>query len=566
MKPNVLVPHVIGFMLFVIQLSIGTAFALDVQAVIDKNPVIVDESFMLTITANDDLPRNAFQSDVLTQSFIVGATSVDRSTSIINGQMERLTRWRVTLIARRPGQYEIPSFNIDGTRTAPIVVDVVEPSDTNNERGPVFVTAEVDNLTPYVQQQVRYTVKLHLAQTLESGTISPPEINHADIQQASNDDDQQEIIDGQRYRVITRTYFITPRRSGELLIQGSRFDGQVRETSSRSFATFSRPQSVTALAPDITLEVRAQPVDYNGLWLPSEQVVLTEEWDEDRRFIVGEPINRVVTLTAQGVRDEQLPDLTFDYPSVLRFYPERTDRNSFSRQGQRFAQARYRGVLIPTQAGTFELPAIELTWWDIKAERMRTTQLPARSIEVHEPAGGLASPLVQSTDSPPPSTQLDQPEAQQPASKPRWWAVAAICFAVLWLLTLAVAIWLWHRYTELRGPSPQHAPDQVPHAGRQPLRALQHACKRNDAAATYKALSQWLKTTELPFSTPAQLANWSNDEAFSSAIVSMERALFSQHKTSWEKGPVLWRGVQRLHRPSVATEQQAKLPSLYGKQ
>ena len=565
MIAKVFMPVVLGVLLVVAQLSTASALAFEVRADIDKNPVIVDESFTLTVTANDDLPRNAFQSEVLVNSFIVGATSVDRSTSIINGQAERQTRWRVTLIARRPGQYEIPSFNIDGARTSPIVVDVVEPSDSPSERGPVFVTAEVDNVTPYVQQQVRYTVKLHLAQTLESGSISPPELNHADIQQASNDEDRQEIIEGQRYRVITRTYFITPRRSGELLIQGSRFDGQVRDTSSRSFATFSRPQSVTALAPDITLEVQAQPADFNGHWLPSEQVVLSEEWDEERRYIVGEPINRVITLTAQGVRDEQLPDLTFDYPAGLRFYPERTDRDSFSRQGQRFAQAQYRGVLIPAQAGTVELPAVEVIWWDVNAERLRTARIAARRIEVHEPAGGLASPIAQQPDTPPASTESSQPTMPSDAPAPRWWPLAATVFATLWLLTLAMAVWLWRRYTKLRGQSSRHEPLQVPVSSREPLRQLQQACKQNDAEAAYPALTRWIKTTALPVASPAQLASWSNDESFNNAILTLEGALFSQAKSRWEQGNDLWKGVQRLHRKPKTQANTAKLPNLYSK-
>ena len=563
MIPKVFVPYLVGAVLVILQLTINTALALEVQAVIDKNPVIVDESFTLTVSANDDLPRNAFQSDVLTGSFIVGATSVDRSTSIINGQMERLTRWRVTLIARRPGQYEIPSFNIDGKRTAPIVVDVVEPSESPSERGPVFVTAEVDNLHPFVQQQVRYTVKLHLAQTLESGSISPPDIDHADLQQASNDEDRQEIVDGQRYRVITRTYFITPRRSGELTIQGSRFDGQVRDSSTRSFATFSRPQSVTALAPDITLDVQAQPADYDGHWLPSEQVVLSEEWDEERRFIVGEPINRVVTLTALGVRDEQLPELTFNYPAELRFYPERTDRDSFTRQGQRFAQAQYRGVLIPAQAGAFELPSVEVTWWDISAERLRTASIPARRIDVHEPAGGLTSPLAQPSEPPQPSTEPTLLSGPHVTARSGWWIAATLVFAALWLFTLALAIWLWRRDAQPRRDPTVRNPPQVPVASRQPLRDLQQACKGNDAPATYSALNRWLKTTELPATNPAQLADWSDDEAFSSAILSLERALFSQHKTSWEQGQALWGGVQRLHQRPPKAADQAKLPSLY---
>ena len=554
-------PYLIGLVLTIIQLTINSASALEVNAEIDKNPVIVDESFTLTVTANDDVPRNAFRSDALLNTFIVGATSVDRSTSIINGQMERQTRWRVNLIARRAGQFEIPSFNIDGVRTSPIVVDVIEPSTSPSERGPVFMTTEIDNHTPYVQQQVRYTVRLHLAQTLENGSISPPDVANADIQQASNDDDQQEIIDGQRYRVITRTYFITPRRSGELVIQGSRFDGQVRDTSSRSFATFSRPQHVATLAPDVTLSVQPQPSDYPGHWLPSEQVVLTEEWDTDRRLIVGEPINRHITLTAQGVRDEQLPDIQVEYPAGLRFYPERTDRDSFSRQGQRVAQAQFRGVIIPAHAGTFELPSIDIQWWDVNAEQVRTASIPARTIEVFAPAGGIESPLAQEHQ-PDLTTPVGVDNPSVAPSHSFGWVIGVALLAVLWLATLVIALVLWRRLKNTSLTSNHHGDQLVPATSRESLRLLKQACQRNDATAAYTALNAWLTTTELNASSPSQLSEVSQNEMLTNAINSLEASLFSQTKPTWTEGDALWQGIQQLHRRESAIDA-ARLPDIY---
>lgn len=541
------------------------AEAFDVRAEVDKNPVIADESFTLTITANDDLPRNAFRSDALTRHFIVGATSVDRSTQLINGQMSRQTRWQLTLIARNPGQYEIPSFTIEGRRTSPIVVDVVAPGDSESQRGPVFVTAEVDNQTPYVQQQVRYTVRLHIAQTLESGSISPPEVEHADIQQASNDEDRQDIIDGQRYRVITRTYFITPRRSGPLSIQGSRFDGQIRDNTSRSFATFSRPQTVSALAADIDIDVQAQPQNYQGHWLPSEQVTLNEEWDDSQRLIVGEPISRRITLTAQGVRDEQLPDIEIMLPEGMRYYPERTERDSFSRQGQRFAQAQFRGVIIPARAGTFQLPAIDVQWWDVERQQQRSATIPAREIEVHEPAGGLASPFAQAelgeANNPPPSAMAPMIVAP---SKPGYWRTATLIFGCLWLVTLAAALWLWATKHRKARPIAVPEPDgQVPKSSRQPLQALKHACAGSDAQAAHQALQRWLQSRPGAYQSARQLADTLHSQALHDALDGLEHALYAANKEPWRGGPQLWQAIQRLHQQPAKATTDAKLPSLY---
>lgn len=549
------------------------AWAISVTATVDKNPVIVDESFTLTITADDDLPRTSFRPDELLNNFVVGGTSVDRSTQLIQGQMSRQTRWRVTLVARRAGQFEIPSFTIENQRTAPIVLDVVEASASDSQRGPVFITAEVDNESPYIQQQIRYTVRLHLANSLETGSISPPQIENADIQQANNDDDSQTLIDGQRYRVITRTYFITPRRSGQFYINGSRFDGQIRDNSSHAFATLSRPQTVTALAPDIELTVRPQPADFDATWLPSEQVTLEETWQDDQRFIVGEPINRQITLTSQGVRHEQLPDIEFSYPANLRYYPERTDRDSFSRAGQRFAQAIFRGVIIPSQAGTYSLPPVEVSWWDVASEELRTARIEGREIEVHEPAGGMASPtsmpLANASNGP-----TEQPSiASQGATQQSWWSISASIFLALWLVTLAslIGVILYHRKAKNQTGAkakPVKSANQVPLASRKPLKSLKSACYSGDPEKAQQALIAWAKSKNTQGSLQGGLqsvARELNSIELEQAILELEASLYSKDRHAWAGGPALWQAIQKLHHIGPEQRKKSELPSLYGK-
>ncbi|MGX5914527.1 BatD family protein [Aliidiomarina sp. Khilg15.8] len=540
------------------------ALAITLQASVDKNPVIANESFTLTIAADEDIPRAAFRSEQLLDDFVVGATSVDRSTRLIQGQMSRQTRWQVTLVARQPGTYQIPSFSIEGAQTQPIELEVVAASPDDGDRGPVFLTATLDNQTPYVQQQIRYEVKLHLAQTLESGSISPPQLDNADIQQLGRDEDREEVVDGQRYRVISRTYLITPRRSGDFTLQGSRFDGQVRDANARGFASFSRPQSVTALAPEVELRVKAQPPEYTGRWLPSQQVVLEDELEQEQRFQVGEPVTRRITLTAEGVREDQLPDLDISYPDSLRFYPERTQRESFNHQGERIAQATFNGVFIPTEAGTYELPAVEVPWWNINTDTLQTARLPAREITVHEPAGGVASPTA--VDTGPTAGASPEPRSPTiilPTGQTSLWSWLTTLFALLWLLTLILCGWLWFKP---RQPQAKVKSSQVPAPSRKPLQQLKLACRKNDAPAAREALLAWANS-RLP-GAPAyhdldSLSAALENDTLTEQTAHLQRALYAGRQETWEHGDALWQAIQQLHVKDRQPASDSGLPSLY---
>lgn len=542
------------------------AQSLNVRVEVDKNPVIVNESFLLTITADDELPRTAFRSDPLHGEFVVGATSVDSSTRLINGQLNRQTRWQVTLVARRPGTYQIPSFDIYGQMTQPIDIEVIETSGSGDARGPVYLTATLDNESPYIQQQLRYEVKLYLAHTLETGSINPPEVENADIQQTSTDEESQEIIDGQRYRIISRTYLITPRRSGPLTIQGSRFDGQVRDETQRSFASFNRARSVTAIAPDLDIQVKPQPDDFRGRWLPSEHVVLEEEWDDQQHFIAGEPINRRITLTAQGVRAEQLPDVSVEYPTGMRYYPERTERDSYSRGGERLAQAVFRGVVIPSQPGTYTLPAVEVNWWDVRADEPRTETLPERTIEVHPPAGGMSSPTAQQElgeDPAPLAEPIAEPTAESsvPVQNALWSPWTSLLLG-LWLVTLALSAWLGYLLLKQRSPdTAKHSKRSVPAASRAPLQQLKIACKQNNPAQAKQALLAWARSRHSEFhgGLEALAVQLGNDD-FTHAVQELHQHLYSQNKTPWKGGKQLWQAMQQLHRPSRASRKKSLQP------
>jgi hypothetical protein len=131
---------------------------------------MADESFNLTITANDDVDRSAFDPSVLMKDFVVGRTSVSTQTQMINFNTTRTTIWTTLLIPRKQGRFTIPAFNVDGQSTQAISLMVVPVSaNASAQSRDIFITTELDVPEAYLQQQLRYTVKLYLGQDLQRG-------------------------------------------------------------------------------------------------------------------------------------------------------------------------------------------------------------------------------------------------------------------------------------------------------------------------------------------------------------------------------------------------------------
>lgn len=554
-------------------LILSWASAADAQqaiASIDRNPVVEHSAFVLTVTSDESLTRDAFAPEQLINDFEVRSTSVSSSTSIINGERTRTTEWRVTLLAPSAGNHEIPAFAIGSSSTAPIKVEVVRGADQPSQDRNSFVEASLSTETPYVQQQVIYTVKLYLGEQLETGSLSLPSIEHASVEQLGQDRQSQEVIDGRRFQVLTRTYAITPRRSGEFTVPGVRFDGQVRRTQPGTFSALGRIEPVSTRSADLTIEVRPRPAGFVGEWLPSEQVTLEEQWDPDStRYVIGEPITRRITITAAGARPEQLPMPSVEYPDGFRVYPDRGQQESTLIRGVPIARATYTSAIVPANAGEFTLPALQIPWWNTRTDQLEFANLPERTVTISAPPGGLNVPGSVQAESSSHDTStvaetdiadIEQRQAPVPEELHKlltYWQLATVLLATGWLLT--GLLWWFNRAKQTPTKT---AAEYVPLNARQSLHNLKQACKNNSAQQVRTALLAWHQArTGQPARGLFHVASALGSEALQTHLVGLEAALYSKEPQQWREGAALWKCVQELHqKPRLGDD---ALPRLY---
>lgn len=483
---------------------IEPAFALSkLEASVDRNPVMEGEYFVLNISADDEVDTGKLDTSILLKDFIVGRTSVSRSTQIMNFDAVKETRWQVLLAPKQKGQLTIPSFSIDGVSSSEIPLKVVEAGAQPEQAKNLFIDAKVSSDEAYVGQLITYKVKLYLAVELQRGVLNAPVIEGAQIKQIGEDKDGSEIIDGRRYRVIERTYGIIPDLPGQVNIKGATFSGDVLVESQRRGGMFgfneSRPMQ--AGAPSLSIQVNPAPASFQGQWLVADLVVLKESFPEDvKEFTVGSPITRTITLLASNADENSLPDIVQGLPPELKSYPEKPQRQSFVRDAQIVSQYSITSAIVPSKAGTFTLPEVKVPWWNPHLKRQEIATLPARTIEVK---GGAV------VDTP------IEPNWQANTSTRNEGSWSANLFALLWLVTLiawGVTLVAWRRALKRQRPVNTQVQPQPLVLGNG-LKGLEQACARGHVSDILQQLQQYFSEQAARPMTLDKIAAQSNELA-----------------------------------------------------
>ncbi|MDN3651649.1 BatD family protein [Thalassotalea ponticola] len=536
-----MVKRALPFIALLVYFSSPLVNALTVTASVDKNPAIVDEAIVLSVIADDSLSADAFDASVLAKDFILGGTSVSSQTRMVNFKTTRTTQWSTLLVPRRAGMVTIPELNVNGAKTQAIALQVLPVSERDDSsQQDIFITAEVSKSEVYVQQQFTLTLRLHLATELLRGNLADPQMTGAEVIQIGDNKEDIDIINGKRYRIIEKTYAIKPQKSGEHVLHSTVFSGEVSVNSPQRRALFSSAalgKPVRVKGEEINITVKPAPSDFQGEWLPSELLLIEEQWPEqEQSYKVGEPITRTIKITAAALSAEQIPELEFNTPDGIKVYPDQAQTKSGINSGLLVSQKIQDFALVPTQAGEFELPAIDLPWWNTKLNRQEIASLPAKRIVV------VGQPVATT----PVTNVAVSTSAKEPvtAASSIWQWV----FLSLWLITS----FAWLYSAKLKGKwRSGKAPFTSP--GTQYYLKLLAACRQNNGIEVLKLLPNWGNElfADQHFSNVEQLSQFLQNEQFEQQIMLLQRCYYGSSKQPWQ-------GDELIKLISVINKQQEK--------
>lgn len=511
----------------------GAVFSLTVS--VDRTKISEADLIRLTIKVDQAL-NGQLEFDFLTKDFeILRVAGPNQNTkmSIINGRSSRevSTTWDLVLRAKRLGVVTIPRIQIKDEISNAIQIDVVpqtaEMKSITNEL--VFVETSVDTEESYVQGQIIYTIKLHYVDIITGEIPAEPKLQNAIIETIESEKRYDTYVNNRRYFVFEKRYAIFPQRSGVLEIPRVTFTGS---KVGRGF--FSNREPVMAFSEAHSVTVKPKPNTFTAAhWLPAKSVEITEEWSsQSEQLTVGEPINRNITITVDGQAATLLPAIDEVEIKGAKTYKDPEVQNQTITDDGIIATSTTTIGIVPTQAGTMVLPAMELAWWNTTTDKMETASLPGREFSVE------ASSQAQSIERNIASKRQDLTTIESPATVistategPNYWQLVSALLAIAWIITL----FLWFKKPRRE----QQAKIEEPIIGSpsEPdlFNKLQQACKNDKATNARNLLFLWGKARLPNIDSTRDIAIHYKSDALLQEIELIETTLYApSHQDDWQ--------------------------------
>ena len=513
----------------------------EVEVNIDRNPVQVNESFQLVFSLEQSPDREPDFS-ILQQHFLILSNNRSNSISIINGEYQRSVKWTLQLMAKQVGEYMIPAIRFDQERSKPFQIKVLPSSLASVPHDQLVLELLVDKSEAYVQSQIIVTLRLLSATNVSAynfGDISTDNLDVV-IEPLGDERQYQTRIADKSYLVLEKQFALFPQQAGRLGLEPVM--AEVRLPSSSAFDPFRTGGEIKRLrSQPVFIDVEPIPPEFAGsYWLPASGLKLQEAWQSDLdNLVAGEPITRSLTLIADGLTAAQLPELELAQIDGIKQYPDqpvlqnrRSDQGISGKREQKVA-------LIPGAGGTYRMPEISLSWWNLETGKTETATIPAREISVNAAASVAVAPPIAEQSSPQAAPRVE--------ANNNFWLWLSLLLAFGWLSS---GLYWWFK-SRASGRSDDSGVVEYPGL-RKARKQLRQACEADDSNRARHALLDWGRALMQPreVSNLHQLGLLLGDD-LAHQVELLNQSLYAGKSVGWQ-GRDLWLLCQQLEQTGTA--------------
>jgi len=383
--------HLLLSLLLLLPLS---GFGQEVEISVDRTEVARGDTVELTIRVYRQQQNVQLDLSPLREDFDVLASRTSSQIRSINNQVESWIDYIITLFPTREGQIEIPPLDIGGVLTDSITLTVIDQGPNSNQgNNDLFLETEVNKESVYVQEQLLFTIRLfYTISGIRNPQFTELDMPETVIQLIGSPNQYERLVDGVRFGVYEMRYVIFPQRSGPLEIPDILFRGEVTDGSSNFVFRNLNTQRVTAYIEGMTIDVKERPAaaQDEAVWLPASSVTLEESWDRDISDLqVGETITRTITMVAEGLDGAVLPPFSPEEIAGANLYPEPAEIERTFVEGRIVGTRVETTSIVPTQAGSVEIPPLSVPWWDINSDEVRFTTIAPSRLTIATIAGDV---------------------------------------------------------------------------------------------------------------------------------------------------------------------------------
>ena len=417
------------FLLFALLVAHVSAFADEVQFTASApGAVVKGEQFRVSYTVTTQKVKD-FRAPSFEGFEVLMGPSTARSSSRnidIDGNMTRTSTITYTyiLMGVKEGEYSIPGASIvadgDSKTSNSLNIKVLPPDQTTGNgqqagRGQgrasgasangqisnndLFITTTVNKTNAYEQEAILLTYKVYFTVNLRELEIKMPDLKGFLTQEVELQRGQPtlEHYQGRNYNTIVWSqYVLFPQQAGKPEIPSINFDATVAVRTQRSIDPFDMFFNGGSSYVDVRKTISTPKLTVNVTPLPTGKPASfaggVGEFDLKSSITTTElKANEAVTLKLEisGVGNMKLvstPDV--DFPQDFETYDPKVDNKfSLTRNGLSGKKV-IEYLAIPRHAGTFTIPPVEFSYFDLKTKSYKTLTTEPYELNVAKGEGG----------------------------------------------------------------------------------------------------------------------------------------------------------------------------------
>lgn len=419
---------------YILLLMIALGFHLDVSAqqivVSAPSRVAAGENFRVAFTINGSRDVEEFRLGNVPEGLEVVAgpyTSSQSSYQMINGHTSSSSSVTITytVYAEKTGSYTIGSSHavVNGKKLQAHAVKIAVAGHARNNNGApnmhgnsnyddeprmrqagssisgsdLFIKVSANKRTVHEQEPILLTYKVYTQVQLTQLEGKMPDLKGFHTQEVTLPQQKtfhKEMVNGREYNCVTWSqYVMYPQMTGKLDIPSITFKGIVVQENRNvdpMEAFFNGGSGYVEVhkdikAPGITLNVLPlpnRPADFSG---GVGKFNISASIDK-KEVKAGDPVNiRVVVGGIGNLKLLKQPVINFP-KDFDKYDPKVTDKTRLTSNGVE-GNMIYDFLAVPRNQGTYTIPAIEFTYYDVNANSYKTIKTQPFSIHVEKGDG-----------------------------------------------------------------------------------------------------------------------------------------------------------------------------------